>query len=340
MVRITGRPTPWHRHSRPVRRPRRAVLVTLLAALTLLTREGLSADVVVVLSSDDQPYQEVRSVLAKRLPEYGHVSRTVLLEDMTDARLDEAEQRSDLFVAIGTRAAVWLNRRLDKESLLVYSLVSDPEGAGLTERLRTHGISTQVPVATQINLIAEALPKTRSVGMLYRSDTKHSREWVKRLNAVLPEGWRLEPVAVDQYGSFADALKELFRRGPDVVWTAADSSVYDTSSIRALLLAALRHKTPVFGFSTPFVRAGALLGIGIDPRTQGEQTIALIGELVKQSQPQRLPPASSDEQTGIHKAPQFEIAVNLIVAERLGIRLPKDFVHRAKRRFGRKEGTP
>ena len=41
----------------------------------------------------------------------------------------------------------------------------------------------------------------------------------------------------------------------------ADAAAYDAATVRSLLLASIRRKTPVFGYSPALVRAGALLGV-------------------------------------------------------------------------------
>jgi ABC-type uncharacterized transport system substrate-binding protein len=75
----------------------------------------------------------------------------------------------------------------------------------------------------------------------------------------------------------------------------------------------------VFGFSSSFVRAGALFGIGINPLTQGAQCATmLLGRLAGGSGPldQLIPP-------------DYEIEVNLVVAHKLALDLPPALVGRA-----------
>jgi ABC-type uncharacterized transport system substrate-binding protein len=77
----------------------------------------------------------------------------------------------------------------------------------------------------------------------------------------------------------------------------------------------------VFGFSPAFVRAGALLGVGVDPAAQGEQAagiaLQVIGKTWDEQQPPLQAPAS------------FQLAVNQIVAGQIGVALPRGLVDRA-----------
>ena len=60
--------------------------------------------------------------------------------------------------------------------------------------------------------------------------------------------------------------------------------------MRTLLLAGIRKKIPVWGFSTAFVRAGALIGVGVEPRSQGAQAAEILVKLLDD-------PASLKEQS-------------------------------------------
>ena len=106
------------------------------------------------------------------------------------------------------------------------------------------------------------------------------------------------------------------------MWTYADASLYNTATVRSLLLAGLRRKVPVFGFSPQFVRAGALLGVGISPTTQGEQAAAIALRLLRA-------PSASQPLGHEVEAPQYQVAVNLIVTEALGLEVPSNLVDHA-----------
>ena len=91
--------------------------------------------------------------------------------------------------------------------------------------------------------------------------------------------------------------------------------------MRALLLASLRTKTPVFGYSAAFVKAGALFGITVDPEAQGKQAATLGLGLLKDAAVTKPPLVNAPE--------SIQISVNLIVASQIGVQLPADLVQRA-----------
>jgi ABC-type uncharacterized transport system substrate-binding protein len=134
---------------------------------------------------------------------------------------------------------------------------------------------------------------------------------------------------VDKHESVAKAIDALLAGGVDVVWTAPDSSVYDVATVRSLLLEAIRSHTPVFGFSPAFVRAGALLGVGIEPAHQGRQAAAIVDLLLKAAAAASSGATTQPRPEQLCPDPEFQLAVNLIVARELSITLPKSLVTRA-----------
>ena len=277
-------------------------------------------EVFAVLSSDAAPYEAAGETLKKELGSSGLKVRTLELKDFDDGALKKAlTDATTRFVAIGSDAAVALQKRVPASHVLVYCMVSDPAGLGLTAGRASYGVDTLVPLKTQIELIDEALPKTRMVGMLYRSDSAESVKLQQSVQAALPAGWTLEAVAADKSSSMSKAVDTLFDRKIDVVWTAPDSALYDQATVRSLLLASLRRKIPVFGYSLAFVKAGALLGVAIDPQTQGKQAANLLDRV-----------RAGKIAAPVVESPEFEIAVNLIVAERISVTLPEKLISKTK----------
>ena len=199
-------------------------------------------------------------------------------------------------------------------------MVTNAEEAGLLAGRESWGVTMEIAIAEQVKVIAEAIPRVRAMGMLYRSDAADAKRVVENVRNSLPEGWRLEPVAVNDYPSIAAAIDALTQKNVDLIWTSTDQKVYDTAAVRALLLAALRTKTPVWGFSPAFVRAGAIIGAGVEPRSQGKQAAELALK------------AMEGKCTNADKAQspsEFQIAVNLIVAKQIGLEIPDVLIHRA-----------
>ncbi|MGA2439696.1 MAG: ABC transporter substrate binding protein [Tepidisphaeraceae bacterium] len=287
-------------------------IVLILAALPTAR-----ADVVIVKSSDAPPYQQAEATFRERLSTVK--VRSVLVKDLADTGIGSAISTTDTVVAIGTPAATWLHAQLPAGIELVYCMVANADEAGLLKGSPCWGVTMEVALPDQFKLIAEALPSARTVGTLYRSDTAAGRAGLQAMKDNLPSGWHLEAVAANDYSSVADAIDALTHKSVDVIWTSADQKVYDTAAVRTLLLAALREKIPVWGFSPAFVRAGAMLGLGIDPASQAGQAADLIDQL---KQPNPNPDKSA-------RPRDYQIAINLVVANQLNVHIPDELVKRA-----------
>jgi putative tryptophan/tyrosine transport system substrate-binding protein len=277
--------------------------------------------VVIVRTSDAEPYTLAEKSLRDQLAAGHYELHSVLIRDLSQQGIDAAIGKADAVVAIGTTAARWLHKELPTPIKLVYCMVSNARDAGLAEGRDACGVTTDVSIGQQFKLIAEALPHARSVGMLYHSDTAEGKNALQAFTGGVPKGWHVEAVAVNEYSSIADAIQALMKKNVDLIWTTADQKLYDTAAVRALLLAALRAKIPVWGFSPAFVRAGALLGVGVEPRSQGVQVADLLVKVL--TDPQK-------SARSVETANEFQIAVNLIVAEQLGIDIPDSLSQRAK----------
>jgi putative tryptophan/tyrosine transport system substrate-binding protein len=298
------------------------VIAAALVALLGL-RAARAQQITVVLSSDAAPYTQAQAGLTEELAVRKIQPRTILLQTVAANPADLPA--ASTVVAIGTPAAVWLHKNLPRSSRLIYCMVSDPAAAGLADARAAHGVTTDVSLKQQFGLIAEALPNTHTVGILYRANSPESNALIRRTLNALPDHWQLVSVAVDQRPSIAAAIDDLTRRQVDIIWTTPDPAIYDTATVRTLLLASLRTNIPVFGFSTAFVRAGAILGVGVDASAQGRRAADLTLQLLSTPDAANLPQITA--------ADHFPIAVNLVVAERLGIQLPQDLVGRATDTF-------
>jgi len=302
--------------------PASALLVVVCACSQARADQGATS-VTVVLSGTASPYLQTQQSLVAELARRGHTVRTAQLTDL--ARRWTAPQARQAYVAVGTRAAVWLHSRVQAPGCLTYCMVAGPDRAGLTDERARHGVSTDVPVAAQFKVIAQTLPRARSVGMLYRGKSARSRAVLAEVRKAMPKGWRLKAVDIDAQRSVAAAIETLFERDVDIIWTAPDASVYNVATIRTLLLGAVRRKKAVFGFSPSFVRAGALIGVGVSPKTQGSQAAELADRAMRAK--------VATNAKVFPTAPKYQVAVNLIVAEKLSITIPRAVVKRAAHVF-------
>jgi len=161
------------------------------------------------------------------------------------------------------------------------------------------------------------MPTARRIGALYRSSSVRSQRRVDSFRESIPDNWELVLVDLDDDKSASTGINTLLSMNIDLVWTAADTAVFNSATIRALLLESLHQRIPVFGFSHALVRSGATFGVGISPSDQGLFIVDLIIHGKRDS----------------HHTAISDSAANLIAAERTGITVPGSFIRSCTRVF-------
>jgi ABC-type uncharacterized transport system substrate-binding protein len=95
----------------------------------------------------------------------------------------------------------------------------------------------------------------------------------------------------------------------DFVWCLPDAALYNSATIKPLILSSIEHRLPLIGFSESFARAGAAVGAYPDFRDVGLQT----GEAAQQI-------LSGQAARPVEGPRKLKIAVNLSVLRLLGLR--------------------
>jgi len=288
------------------------IMAVLAMAPTRVASPVQGAALAIVTSSDAQPYLQAQKALKNYLTQQGHSVSVVRLEEFPK-QIAGLKKDTSLFVGVGTPAAVALQREIHQTEKITYCMVADPNKAGLRGDKPVHGLSVNAPLDAQFVLIKQGLPQARRLGMLYHAKTAEGKKLLKDVQTQLPKGWHLEAVSVDDYKTPAQAMDALFSRPVDVIWTYPDGTIFNKATIRTMLLASIRSKVPVFGFSRAFVKAGALLGLSVSPKLQGQHIGHMIHEMLTTGQ--WSPTSDNNSQT-------FEIVLNEIVAQQIEHNLP------------------
>lgn len=282
----------------------------LLAALAVVgASTSVAAPVIVLRSGDEAPYRAASARAAELVRNQSGEAKEASLAEWAGTGRSEVET----IIAIGTEAAKRAAKDAPAGASVFFCMVADPMAAGLLEPGgRVRGVLMEPGADEQIRLIQRAIPNVKSIGLLYSSASPASAELLERAKAVTPGGITLNAVDISNHASASEAIEALLARSPDCIWTRPDPAVYDAAVIRAVLLAALRRGTPVFGYSAAVVRAGALIGVAVTPEAQGEAAAMMaLGQ-------------TPDDRTVA--PPRWEIALNLEVADRLEVAIPAELI--------------
>ncbi len=162
------------------------------------------------------------------------------------------------------------------------------------------------PAERQVELIATAFPDLRKVGVLYGTAPT---ELVRLRKAMAGHGLVLLEQQVTPASPLPDALQDLLQR-IDLLLALPDPDIYNSTTIRNILLATYHKEIPLVGFSPGYVTAGALCAVSSTPRQIAQQAASLIRQLAETG---RLP----DGQYPV----DFDVWVNDQVARSLGIQI-------------------
>ena len=161
------------------------------------------------------------------------------------------------------------------------------------------------PTARQVRLMAAILPDKRHVGVLFDSFPKD--ELAQLRQQISRHGLSLHERAISPALPLHEALQEILKES-EVLLALPDSTVYNSSTLRNILLAAYRSGIPLIGFSSAYVKAGALCAVFSTPAQIAVQAVLSIQQFWETS---TLPAA---------QYPQlFEVMVNEQVGRSLGL---------------------
>ncbi|OYW64370.1 MAG: hypothetical protein B7Y26_07655 [Hydrogenophilales bacterium 16-64-46] len=285
-----------------------------LACLCLLLAwPAFAARVVVVLSNDSAPYQEVYQAMRAMLDDSGHELVRDYAGRVTAATLIEAR----LVVAVGTAAA---DAVTDVPGRVPVLAVLVPRswyvGSGRSRLAEGRRVASAIfldqPFDRQARLIHLALPDVRRVGVVLSAAQRRLADEIEA--ALRNHKLQLVHVQLDPGERLALPLETVFLES-DLLLAVPDPQVFNSNTAQSLFLTSYRYRDPVMGYSRSLTRAGALLSLHSSPAQIGRQTVdwlraALSGPTVQ------LPAAA-------HPV-YFEVSVNEQVARSLGFSLPPE----------------
>jgi putative ABC transport system substrate-binding protein len=200
---------------------------------------------------------------------------------------------------------------------VIYCMVLDPDKYDLHAPNMT-GISLQIPIDRQFATMHSVLPRMKHIGVLYDPDkTGPIIEEARRVAKSL--GLDLVERRVSSEKDLPATLREMISK-VDALWLVPDSTILTEDSLRFVLATALDRNVPVIGFSSEFVRNGALVGLSVNSQDIGRQAGLMAKKILRgQSTASRaaVPPE------------RVRFALNLKTAKFLGLTLPPEVIGRA-----------
>lgn len=285
------------------------ICILVLAGLGVHWPAWAEDSVTVVLSEDGGVYAEFASQLASLLTGSKTPLRVLTLTNLKDEPPARANL-GQLLVAVGTPAMTAMARKPPHVPVLnvLVPRASFRSLVRTSNRTQDSKMFSAVffdqPWTRQLALIRLAVPGRR-VGILLGKD---SADFSAGLMAAAREAHMV--ASIETVADEADLLPALKRLLPnsDALLAVPDAAIYNRSNIASILLTSYRAKVPLFGFSTSYVKAGALAAVYSQPGQIAQQ----VAEIIQNLQPGgNLPAPQSPRYFSVNVNPQVRLSLEL-----------------------------
>lgn len=299
-----------------------------VAALTLAacssTSEQASSETVkvgVLQYMEHESLTAAREGFVAELEANGYKEGEKLVLDYQNAQGDQANLQTiseqliggnDIVLAIATPSAQSL-ATVSTETPIVFTAVTDPLSADLVESIEKPGglltgTSDQAPIDKQVELLGQAVPDAKTVGILYTTSERNSEVQVEQAKELLEKaGYKVVVKGITSTNEVQDATTSLMK-DVDALFIPTDNTVASTMTMIGEL--SVEQKVPVIGGSTDMVDEGGLLTYGTNYEALGRQTAKMAIKIIE---------GAEVSETAVEYPETVSLHVNEEMAQKLGI---------------------
>jgi putative ABC transport system substrate-binding protein len=231
-------------------------------------------------------------------------------------------EQPDVIVAIATPSAQSAVSAT-KDIPIVFSVVTDPLGAKVVQRLsqpggNVTGLSDMVNVEQHLALIKEFVPNLKTVGVPYNPGESNSVSSVNALKAAAKKmGITIIESAAPKSSDVMIAAKQLVGK-VDAIYCPIDNTII--SALESVVKVGIDTQTPVFAGDTGSVARGAVAAVGYNYGDLGRQTGEIVLRILKGEKPGDI---------DVKMADGTELFINTEMAARMGVKVPAAALERA-----------
>ncbi|KLT73130.1 ABC transporter substrate-binding protein [Neisseria arctica] len=233
-----------------------------------------------------------------------------------------AGDKPDVIVAIATPSAQSMVAAT-KTIPIVYAAVTDPVAAKLVpswEASKTNvtGVSDELPLEPQIELIKKIVPNVKSVGYVYSPGEVNSTVVLDQLKAALiPQNITVEAAPAQRSADVPTAARSLKGKA-DLIYTSLDNNV--VSAFESLYKVAVENKLPLLASDTGSVKRGAVAALGVNYIDLGKKTGETVARILKGEKAGDIPSVRMDK---------LDLIVNKKHAQEQGLTLSDEVLKEA-----------
>lgn len=293
----------------------------ILSAMTLFATWSSAAGLSTILSADIAQYRQAfdgfQDAVRERKGVVANVEHVLGKETGESIMLGIGAEKPEVVFVIGSTAAQFGKARI-RNIPVVFAMVLQPHplaGDNVT------GVALDISGRFKLEQIRRVLPDARRIGVIYSPASA-------ALYRDVEQGCRtlgLQAVGRDIRSGkdLPEAFGEMVDR-IDLFLMLPDAAIYFSNSIEFLLKEALMSRIPVVGLAASYTRAGALVSFDADYRDLGRQAGEMAVRIIDGELPQNMEPS---------RPRKIKTSLNLVVAERLGIKIDPQVIREASEVF-------
>ncbi|WP_428623429.1 ABC transporter substrate-binding protein [Sedimenticola sp.] len=235
-----------------------------------------------------------------------------------------AGDRPDLVIGISTPSAQTLAASA-RDIPLIFSAVTDPLAAKLVNNLENPGglitgTSDALPLERHLDLIAEIVPTTQRLGVLFNPGEANSVSSVNQLKAAAAKrGWEIVEGGAAKSAEVLAAARSLVGK-VDAIYVPTDNTV--VSAFESVVRVGQQAKLPVIAGDTSSVERGAAAAVGFNYYDVGRQTGRMAAQVLNGEKPGDIP---------VETVQKTELYLNPASAEKMGVTLSPALIARASK---------
>lgn len=305
----------------------RASLKRLFAAFILFCMwsnpilAGKTAHILVVASSNDEPYQQAILGFKEQVSAHATIKFTELTlgkTQISDAK--EIEQiKPDLIYALGGDATKWASLGTSRIPIVATMVLKDDvfrKTANMT------GVSLGYSLKIQFQWLKKFFPQQKTVAILFNPD--ENAAVVQSAKAISQqEELKLVAIPVDSPKELPYALEQL-ASNIEILFAIPDETVMSVNTAKEVLLTSFRNKVPLIGLSDNWVKSGAFYALSWDYKDLGHQCADLAQKLLGGASVQTIPPEHPRK---------VAYTINAKIAEHMNLEIPEELLKNAKMVF-------
>ena len=181
---------------------------------------------------------------------------------------------------------------------VVFAAVTDPVAAKLVsswEASKTNvtGVSDELPLSPQIDLMKKIVPTLKSVGYVYSPGEVNSTVVLEQLKTELgKQGIEVAAAPAQRSADVPTAARSLKGKA-DLIYTSLDNNV--VAAYESLYKVAVENKLPLVASDTDSVKRGAVAALGVNYRDMGKKTGEIVARILKGEAPGDIAPSRMDK---------------------------------------------